>query len=212
MLKGWTVLPGGIWNAVWARCSVVSSSAYTCFEVFKWRNGHRERHLWCWHIWRIRKVIVADGRGWRWDGKMTACSSPIRRCNHHWSGVLARRACAVLARTPSRATTHVELLGKLHQAPPPLSGGLDKTPSPSRRTLDCWPTDHEAFFLCCLPHDSSKEPFCGTGTSNSKLTDVFYNATLTLELCKALPAGLGVNTIHAEKPCTWFPKQFIAPR
>ena len=86
------------------------------------------------------------------------------------------------------------------------TGGLDKMSSSRRRRLDCWSVRSWGSFLCCLPPNSSKEPFCGTGTSNSKLTEVFCSATLTswlvqiAESCKELPVGLEVNTLHAEKP------------
>ena len=52
--------------------------------------------------------------------------SQTRSFNHHWSGVLARRACALLAKTPRGAITHAELLGKLHRAPSFVLDRLDQ--------------------------------------------------------------------------------------
>ena len=85
-------------------------------------------------------VFPAHWRGWWWDGQNDSLLSPTRRCNHHWSDVLARMACTLLARTSRWATTQVDLVGlaSLHPGASFVLGGLDKASSSGRRKLNCW--------------------------------------------------------------------------
>ena len=85
----------------------------------------------------VKNVFPARRRGWCWDGQNDSLLSPTRRCNHHWSGVRARRACALLARASRCTIKHVKLLGKLHQTPSFVVDGLDKAFSLGRKKLDC---------------------------------------------------------------------------
>ena len=94
--------------------------------------------------------FLANRRGGWWDRQNDSLLI-TRRYNHQWKGVLARGACSLLAKTPSRAITDVELLGKLHQAPSFVLDGLDKASSLGRRKLDCWSVGScMGLFQCCI--------------------------------------------------------------
>ena len=72
--------------------------------------------------------FLARRRGWWWDRQNDNLLSPTRRCNYHWSSVLARRACALLAKHQGEPSHTLNVLASSTRHPPLSWTGLPRLP------------------------------------------------------------------------------------
>ena len=72
--------------------------------------------------------FLARRRGWWLDRQNDSLLSPTRRCNYHWSSVLARRACALLANHQGEPSHTLNVLTSSTRRPPLSWTGLPRRP------------------------------------------------------------------------------------